>query len=89
MTTAIIPAAAGYFGLWPPGSVNGFGRSPIVGWCVSTDEDEVSWTRPIIEGEASATVTAILCPDGTVNGSDSGDYWVTLEDWVRQTGLSA
>ncbi len=81
MTPTIIPAAAGYFGLWRADNDRGYGRSPIVAWQLDGDG-----TTPLIEGGYGPRVEAILCPDRTVNAADGGDWWETITDWagVRQ-----
>ncbi|CAM5767309.1 hypothetical protein [Bosea minatitlanensis] len=85
MTTTIIPAAAGYYGLWPADNGRGYGRSPIVAWQVTTDGDsDVTLTEPVIEGSTGPEIAAILCPDGTVNEADGGDWFEAVGDWVRQ-----
>ncbi len=87
MTITIIPAAAGYFGLWRADNDRGYGRSPIVAWCMAVgDAGDLIRSAPVIDGELGPDVVAILCPDGSVNKADGGEWWETITDWagVRQ-----
>jgi hypothetical protein len=85
MAIQIIAAAAGYYVIWPaPGSVRGFGRSPVTAWQITLeDEGMAGWSEPVVEGVICSERYAILCPDGTVQESDTGVYHDTLDDWVR------
>lgn len=80
----IIPAAAGYYALWRLDMEPGYGRSPIIGWYLDIDEGLLGATYPVIEGAVSARVEAILCPDGTVNESDSGKFFESLDEWQHE-----
>lgn len=78
----IIPAAAGYYGLWRAPVECGYGRSPVTAWQIDIDEGRVAWIHPVVEGMAYNDVAAILCPDGTVNQSDGGEFWPSIEEWL-------
>lgn len=85
MAIQIIAAAAGFYVVWPaPDTVRGFGRSPITAWQIILDDEGLAgWSEPVVEGVICSERYAILCPDGTVQESDSGVYYDTLEDWAR------
>ncbi|MDT3382327.1 hypothetical protein ACETRX_35635 [Labrys portucalensis] len=85
MTIRVIAAAAGYYVIWPqPGNMRGFGRSPVVAWQITLDDEGLaSWSEPVAEGVICSEPYAILCPDGTVQESDSGVFHDKIEDWVR------
>lgn len=81
--TTIIPAAAGYYGIWPAKTKYGYGRAPIIGWSVHNDRDGVpEWSLPLIDGEAGIDIIAILCPDGSVNQADGGHFWPDIHSWL-------
>ena len=78
--TAIIPAPAGYFGLWRIDAQQ-YGRSPIIAWSIT--EDGCAW--PWIDGEQGTDIDAILCPDGTVNQHRGGVFWKNVATWMHET----
>lgn len=78
----IIPAAAGYYGLWRAPVECGYGRSPLTAWQVDIDEGHVAWSHPIVEGMGYNDVEAILCPDGSVNQADGGEFWRSIDEWL-------
>ncbi|MGN8119317.1 hypothetical protein [Labrys sp. 22185] len=70
--------------IWPmPESARRFGRSPVIAWqIVLDDEGLANWSEPVVEGVICSAAYAILCPDGTVQETDSGIYYDKVEAWL-------
>lgn len=77
-----VPAAAGYYALWRSDVAPGYGRTIITAWQIDTAPvTHVSGTSALIEGDNGTPIEAILCPDGTVQAVDSGDFWPDIVAW--------
>lgn len=77
-----VPAPAGTYALWRTGIKPGYGRTIITAWQIDAEEISVSWTKALVEGENSVNVEAILCPDGSVQQVDSGEFWPSVAAWL-------
>lgn len=79
----IIHAAAGYYALWRDDEAErNYGRSPITAWHIETDKGTIVRSTAVMEGHSGTTTEAILCPDGTVNRSEDGEFWASISDWL-------
>lgn len=78
-----VPAAAGYYALWQTECAPGFGRTIITGWQIdTTPTTHVRSTAPLIEGDNTMNIEAILCPDGSVQQVDGGEFWPDVASWL-------
>lgn len=78
----IIPAAAGYYALCSLSETEGYARFPIIGWQVDVTPGGIDRCHALTAGKGDHDIEAILCPDGTVNQMDGGEFWPTVKAWL-------
>lgn len=74
-----VSAAAGNYVIWPASDSDGYRRVPVLAWRGERFVYPVMQMGP----ENVPDGAAHLCPDGTVNQWEGGDWWPSVGEWLK------